>query len=261
MHLWCTFFVSRPMFADVQLHGLHSVINGLLPNWSVELRAARDEDSPKYIVVRRQGRLYDCIQQVAPPKRGLGWAVLTGSYGGLSFFVMHCEGTLPPELNETTIEVYGPSTVEGQATSAWARRIFEVLAARLPVRYARANIKGEFDAKNLVDDETGVRAIGVLLAHSLPGLYWLNYFGAPYVDLIGRERLLTEPAYEVKPVGDGVLLALDASPDAWQTAAYKEREAATIAHLGKQFFFSRSDPERKTIAPDFLVSRDRPKGD
>ena len=72
MHLWCSFFVSRPMFAGVQLDGLHSVINALLPNWSIELLAARNEDSQNYSVVGREGCLYDCIHQVAPPKRGLG---------------------------------------------------------------------------------------------------------------------------------------------------------------------------------------------
>lgn len=261
MHLWCDFYVSRPMFGEAQLDGLQSVINEMLPEWSSELRAAEDEDSPDSIAVGREGRLYDCIHRVAAPKRRLGDAMLTGAYKGLSFFLHHSDRTLPPELNEMTIEVYGPSTVEGQTTSAWAREAFEALAVRLPVRYANVHMDGEFAAKNLIDDETGVEAVGVDITDAIPGLYWLNYFGAPYLDLIGRERLLTSPAHEVKPVGDGVLIALDSSADAWQTAAYQQREQAVIAHLGKQFFFSRHDPARQTVAPDFSDYDNRPNND
>ena len=261
MHLWCKFYVSRPMFDEAQLDGLQSVINELLPQWSHSLRVAKDEDAPNSIVVGRDARLYDCVYSVAPPKRRLGDAVLTGAYQGVSFFISHFNGTLPAELNRMSIEVYGPSTVEGQATSVWARAIFEALVIRLPVRYGNAHLDEEYAAKNMIDNETGVRAIGPNIADGLPGLYWLNYFGAPYVNLIGRDRLLSLPAYEVKPAGDGILLTLDPSADAWQSPAYQQREKEVIAHLGKQFFFSRWDPDRKTVAPDFRAKRDRPNGD
>lgn len=260
LHLLCEFYASRPLFAQVQLDELHDVINEFLPGWSVGLRAAKDEDSPDSVVVGRAGRLFDCIYQVAKPRRGMGAVVLTGAYDGVSYFMTHCEGNPPPELNEVTIEVYGPSTVEGQPTSVWARTFFEALTVRLPINYGNAHLEEEFAAKNMIDDETGARAIGRRLGKSLPGLYWLNYFGRPYLDLMGRERLLSAPACEVKPVGDGVLVALDASPDAWQSADYRHREQETIAHLGKQFFFSRSDPDRQTIAPDFRSPRDRIPG-
>lgn len=256
MHLLCEFFVSRPLFAQEQLDALQQTIDELLPSWSVGLRVARDENSPNGIVVGRADRLFSCIHQVARPKRGMGSAVLTGSYEGVSFFLTHCEGEPPPELNELTIEVYGPPTVEGQPTSAWARAFFEAMTVRLPISYGNVHSAEEFAAKNMIDDETGVRAVGRLLGKSLPGLYWLNYFGRPYVDLMGRERLLSAPAYEAKPAGDGVLVMLDASPESWQTIAYRHREQATLAHLGKQFFFSHSDPDRKTIAPDFRSPRD-----
>ena len=128
MHLWCNFYVSRPLFADAQLDGLQSVINQLLPDWSADLRVAKDEDSPHPMLVGRAGRLHESLHQVAPPKRRLGSAVLTGAYKGLSFFLQHFEGTLPPELNDFSVEVYGPWTVEGQATSIWAKRFFEAVA-------------------------------------------------------------------------------------------------------------------------------------
>lgn len=251
MHLWCGFYVSEPLFGESQLDGLQFVINEVLPDWSRGLRAAKDEDSEDGIAVGRGGRLHDCIHRVAAPKRGLGDAVISGAYQGLSFFLVHSDRTLPPELNEVAIEVYRLSTVENKTTSAWAREAFGAIVARLPIRYANAYADEEYYAKNMIDDETGVRAIGANITHATPGLYWLNFFGAPYVDLMGRERLLSAPAYEVKPVDDGVLIALDEAADGWQSEAYRRRERAVIAHLGEQYFFSRHDPERKTVAPDF----------
>jgi hypothetical protein len=258
MHLWCKFYVSRPLFDAAQLDVLQSVINETLPQWSSELRVAMYEHSRKHFVVGRQARLFDGVHQVAPPKQRFGCAVLTGAYKNLSFFLDHCESRVPVELNKMAVEVYGPFMIEGQATSAWARGFFEAIAAQLPVRYGNARTSEEYDAKNMVDDETGAYAIGANVNKAIPGLYWLNYFGGPYVDLIGRERLLSAPAYDVKPVGDGVLIALDSSAESWQSEPYVEREQAVINHLGPQYFFSRLHPDRQMTAPNFAAYRDRP---
>jgi hypothetical protein len=256
MHLWCGFYVDQPLFDEAQLDGLQSVINAILPEWSTELSVARDEDARDRVVLRRDGRLYDSVRRVAAPRRGLGSAVLTGTYGDLSCYLQHSDRTLPPESNEMVIEVYELSTIESKTTSAWARETFEAMVARLPIRYANAYADEEYYAKNMIDDETGVRAIGAKITYATPGLYWLNFFGRPYVDLIGRERLLSAPGYDVRPVDDGVLIALDRSPDSWQTAAYREREQAVVEHLGQEYFFSRHDPSRKTIAPAFRQRKD-----
>ena len=213
--------------------------------------ASHDENSRKRLVIEQTGRLHAGVHRIAPVRDDFGDVVLTGAYKGLAFFMYHSKPTLPVELNRMSAEVYGLDVVEGQSTSAWARHFVERMVACMPVRYGSAWTDEEYEAKNMVNDETGVYAIGADVNHEIPGLYWLNYFGGPYVELIGRERLLSAPAYEVKPVGDGVLIALDASAESWQNEAYVEREQAVIAHLGKQYFFSRHDPDRQTIAPDF----------
>jgi hypothetical protein len=251
MHLWCAFYVSRPIFGEAQLDELQRVIEEILPHWSSGMSVAKDEDSKDRIAVGHDDRLHDCLHRVAPPKRGLGSAVLFGAQRDLAFYLQHSEPALPPESNEIAIEIYRLPTVENQTASAWAREAFEAIAARLPIRYANAYADEEYYAKNMIDDETGVRAIGAKITRATPGLYWLNFFGRPYVDLIGNERLLSAPACEVKSVDDGVLIALDSSADAWTTAAYQQREQAVIEHLGRQYFFSRHDPARQTVAPDF----------
>lgn len=97
MHLWCVFFISRPLFGEAELDGLQSAIDELLPQWSSELRATQGEDSPAGAAVGRGARLYQAIHELAPRKRGVGNAVLTGAYDGLSFFLTHSGRALPPE--------------------------------------------------------------------------------------------------------------------------------------------------------------------
>jgi hypothetical protein len=258
MHLWCGFYLARPTLDEPQVDILQSVINELLPQWSRALRVAKGEESPASIVVGREGRLHDCLRRIAASRRGIGRAVLTGAYNGLSLFLRHADGTLPAEINKVTLETYGLSSVEGEPLSLWARSMVEAISCLLPTRYANAYLDKEYAAKNRVHDEEGVRAIGPNLADGLPGLYWLNFFGAPYVELMGRQRLLSAPAYEVKPVGDGVLIALDSTASAWQNPEYKKREQEVIEHLGKKFFFSRHEPDRELVAPDFRSHRDSP---
>jgi hypothetical protein len=254
MHIWCRFYLSRPVFGETQLDELQRVVQGLLPEWSTGLSVAKDEDSKERVAIGKSDRLHGCLHRVAAPKRGLGSAVLAGAYPGLSFFLDHSDPTLPPEVNMLAVEIHELSTVEGRAPSAWARDAFAAIAKGLSVRYGNARAREEYYQKNMVDDESGVRAIGANITYATPGLYWLNFFGRPYLDLIGRERLLSAPAYEVTPIDDGVLIALDSSADAWQTAAY--REQAVIEHLGQQYFFSRLDPTRQTVAPDFRAYRE-----
>jgi hypothetical protein len=201
--------------------------------------------------VGRDGDLAQGIHQAAPSKHGLGLVILKGAYEGLTFYLDHCDETLPPELNYVSVEIYCLMTVENCSPPEWAWSFFEETVSALPVRYANVRSSEEFSAKNLINDAEGLRAVGVKLDVSLPGLYWLNYFGRPYIKFIGEDRLLSAPTFAARKVGNGVLLALDDSPLNWQSAAYREREAATITHIGRQYFFLKDEPGRRLIAPDF----------
>ncbi|MGD9720829.1 MAG: hypothetical protein AB7O59_14155 [Pirellulales bacterium] len=257
MRLVSHIFFSQPLFTEAQLDGLQAILNDLLPFWTKGLRVARYEHSPDKELVGRDNRLFDRLYHAAPPKRTLGEAVLTGVYSGLSFYLSHCQGTLPPVLNDMSVEVYELARIEGKRAFDTTRDLFEAFVTRLPVRYANVRSSDEYDAKNILDDDSGVQAIGADIEVAIPGLYWLNYFGPPYVEMLGRERLLTAPAFEAKALGDGVLLALDESPEAWQQPSYRQREQDVVNHLGPHYFFSRRDPDRKTIAPDFYAFRAR----
>ena len=250
MHIWSKFYISRPLFAQDLLDCLQGIMASKLPQWSGALSVAENDDSPP-VAVSAAASLYDCLSKMMSSKSRLGSAVVTGDYDRLAFYLNYVDGAFPPELNRLAVELYNLEPMEGEDPVVRIKDLFKAISGQMPIRYANARDDEEFRAKNMIDDETGVEAIGVDITEAIPGLYWLNYFGAPYVELIGRERLLTAPAFEVRALGEGVMLAMDQSPNNWQPSAYHDREQAVIAHLGQQYFFSRWDPDRKTIARDF----------
>ncbi len=152
--------------------------------------------------------------------------------------------------NRIAIEVRKKKIGDDDAVE-WAEAITRDLCATLSPWYARANSTGEYRSKN-IDDTTGaVRAVGVDVAGGLPGLYWINFFGAPYVDLLGRDRLLTAPGDCIQEVGGGVLLRLSPNPLSWTSDAYRAVERSVLQHLGERYFFSKSEPTRPSIATPF----------
>ena len=232
MHLWLKFYIERPMFEEEQLGALQSQINRHLAAWASELRVGVHEDSPDPTLLMPHQSLYEAASQASPVRFGLSSFTISGSYEGLAFFINGCRSTLPPELNEFSVEIFERDRIEQHSAADWARNFFAQAVAHLPVRYANCHLAEEFNAKNMVRTPELTTAIGVQVDKAVPGFYWLNYFGIPFVKLIGREALLSAPAYKVEPVGDGVLIALSESPDEWANAAYRERENAVITCIG-----------------------------
>ena len=249
-HLWLKFYVARSLHEREQLDALHDLIGHHLSNWSQGLAVAKEDRDSGAKKVEGRG-LFEAIQEFAPPKFGLANMVLSGSYEGVWLYVESSRSALPPESNRLSIEIIDRAEVEGQDPTTWAREFFRALPAVLPVRYGIGHSAEEFEAKNIDKAGGGVRAAGVGLSKSLPGLYWLNFFGPPYVRLTGEERLLAAPAPDVERVDNGVLIALDTDPSHWTLPAYHEKEKNTIDHIGRECFFSRDQPERETKAPDF----------
>lgn len=96
-----------------------------------------------------------------------------------------------------------------------------------------------------------IEAVGRDFSRYLPGLFWRNYFGPPYCDLIGLERLVATPTANARKVGDGVELGFDFDPKSWDTPAYRSAQERAGDWLGRDFFFDRNDPARPTRAPNW----------
>jgi hypothetical protein len=79
---------------------------------------------------------------------------------------------------------------------------------------------------------------------ALPTLFWANVIGLPFVDLIGRDRLLAAPVHRATELGHGAVY-LQLTPELADIAdaypAFDRVRAQAIEHLGRDAFY---DPAR-----------------
>jgi hypothetical protein len=94
------------------------------------------------------------------------------------------------------------------------------------------------------------------LKKRLPDLFWLTVFGAPYVRLFGREKLLSAPASKVESVSDDIVLLQlsDSLTDVEQLPRELEDVRLRVkSHLGHNAFFEPGLPtDHNYRAPQFI---------
>ncbi|HEX7131705.1 MAG TPA: hypothetical protein VF228_03985 [Iamia sp.] len=185
-------------------------------------------------------------------ERFLGSAELRGSGPELTIVVSVDEMVVAPlgrKLtlgNDVAIQVRR-ARVEGGPSADWLRSTFATLCRELSPAWGCAQHSIEYWAK-VMNDGPGAEAIGRDFGRYLPGVFWLNYFGRPYVDLLGT-RLSSAPGAEA--VGDGVLIAVGDDPRSWDEPAAVAGEQLVRDHLGPELFFSKGEPDRIGIVPDW----------
>lgn len=81
----------------------------------------------------------------------------------------------------------------------------------------------------------------------LSGCYWLNFLGAPYVEMLGAERLARVPARETRWADGGVLYRLYELPTNWQANEALVLEAQSA--LGEDLFIDPQNADKRTRAP------------
>jgi hypothetical protein len=91
-----------------------------------------------------------------------------------------------------------------------------------------------------------------------PELQWMNFFGKPYIDLFGKEKLLSAPAYRVESLGSNVI-AIQTTDNVFEPIPDTVREKIK-RYLGENAFVWNGkrawDYNKKTdnIAPHFNFS-------
>jgi hypothetical protein len=269
IHLdWCP---KSFLLADRQLDLVQEILREHAPKWSAGLHLYRYPRQRHPIEVTAPGALAEIVRNatVREPQyyqqlrdRGCPSVRVTGSaeLRGVDSSLVVVVG-----VDEYPIAACGDEwhwgnglsititrrRVEGMDAVAWSARVFESVCEALSPWHAFGTAFAEFDAKNMSHEGGGLAAIGRNIAAGLPGLYWVNFFGQPYRELIGRDRLFTAPAHQVREVDDGVLLMIHPEPQAWDTPEYRMAEDRILAHVGRRFFFAREDPDRETAAPPF----------
>ncbi len=120
--------------------------------------------------------------------------------------------------------------------------------------------RAHFDSEGLTKDDV-LLLTHLKLRQALPTLHWLTALGPAYVDLFGRERVLTTPVHRSRELDTGaVLLQLTAGirdpyDDFDAYAAARER---AMDHLGRDAFRSRATPSCGYRAPDVWTPPEKP---
>lgn len=138
--------------------------------------------------------------------------------------------------------------VEGRSGPEWLRSAFEALCGELSPAWGAAYHPVEYWSK-VMSDEPPVRPVGRDFGRFLPGVFWLNFFGPPYVDLLGEQPLRSAPNAE--PVGNGVLVAIGDDPRQWDDPATVSLGQTLRDHLGPELFFTKGDTDRLGVVPNW----------
>lgn len=84
------------------------------------------------------------------------------------------------------------------------------------------------------------------ITYSIADVHWINFFGPPYVEMMGKEKLMSAPCHEAVMLSDGgVMLVL--TPDGAESASKEGRRRAEAVkeHLGREYFFHPSDGKNR----------------
>jgi hypothetical protein len=92
------------------------------------------------------------------------------------------------------------------------------------------------------------------LREGLPDMPWAMLFGPPYVELFGRERLLTTPAARAEEMAGGVYVQLtaDIKDVVVRRDSYLEAQTVAKAHLDSGAFLRKDTPPDQLRVPEFL---------
>lgn len=210
----------------------------------VVLRAAAERGETYRALVAQHG---------AGDERLFGSVELRGASPDLTVVISVDERRVSPlgdalQLGNTLALQLRRSRVQGKPASAWAVGAMHDLAGTTSPAWGAISSGEEYDAK-VMSDGAGVATVGRDFGRYLPGLFTANFFGRPYVDLIGRERLLAVRG--ARPVDDGVLIMAGEDPAEWNSAERRSREDELLEHLGREHFFSKTAMPAMTRAPDW----------
>jgi hypothetical protein len=245
---------------DADLGVLQEELVRLAPKWSTRLRVWRgprdqrpiDPADPAALgrtvlaAAGERGATYQRLVTEHGPgqfERMSGSAELRGAGPELVVIVSVDELVLSPmgtrKLlgNRIALQVRRPS-VAGRSGSAWLAETFETLCARLAPAWGHAEHPAEYWAK-VMSQSPRIEAIGRDFGRYLPGVFWLNFFGAAYTERIGAERFAALPPEFTTTVATGRLVRLATAPLTWSTPDYAIDERLVRDTLGRHHFFEK----------------------
>lgn len=150
--------------------------------------------------------------------------------------------------NSITFQLITDST-EGVLSSGVCEKLFLSACERFQPSYARICDQKEYEVKNMLDSPS-IMAVGVDISRYLPGLYWGNYFGVKYKQLLVGDKLLNCGAQRSFALGQGIAMFLSEKINTWSLPEYQNIEAKVLKCVGKEYFFGKSDRLMPSIGLD-----------
>jgi hypothetical protein len=262
---------DRYLGAAEELDVLQELLMAVVPRWGRRLRALGSTMDRVQVDVTQPGALRAAVLEIAT-RRGPTYRQLVERYGPgdeRQAGSVELRGSGPElvvviSVDERVVSVLGETTqlgnsvalqirrprIEGRDGADWAQDVLEILCDRLSPVWGGGGHPAEYWAK-VMTERPSVRALGWDLGRYLPGVLWLNFFGQPYGRLVGVDRLRSTPTSRVVSIDTGVLIGLGLEPSKWDTVEYAAAEQRVRDHLGANLFFSKAEPNRPTVAPQF----------
>ncbi len=246
--------------SDADLAVLQQELVRLAPKWSTRLRVWRgprdqrpiDPDDPAALggavlaAVDERGATYQRLVAEhgrGPFERLTGSAELRGAGPELVVvvsvdeIVLSTMGTSKQFGNQIALQVRRPN-VAGRPGTDWLAETFETLCVRLAPAWGHAEHPAEYWAK-VMSQSPRIEAIGRDFGRYLPGVFWLNFFGAAYTERIGAEHFAALPPEFTTTVATGRLVRLASTPLTWTTPDYAIDERLVRDTLGRHHFFEK----------------------
>jgi len=145
---------------------------------------------------------------------------------------------------------------------AW---VIGICTAPVSVVCARAQSNPEQTSKleSRLTRTDGGLARGVIAKkppEAITDIVWLNVFGKPYVDLIGRDKLLSCPCYKVEELSNGaIVIQVSETPYDFGTQEYSEMCDKIKRQIGLQYFFDWDNPDKECPMPKLDIEYVKPR--
>jgi hypothetical protein len=125
--------------------------------------------------------------------------------------------------------------------------------------YGRIHLSRDaIEMATVQDPRYGRTIVPVDLKKGLPGIYWANFFGPEYVELIKRRKLLCAPCEDIRELSDGGVLVLTASsPLDPSSEVNRRRQQAVQDFLGEDIFYHWRQSNKSKV-PRFRFDRPDP---
>lgn len=123
-------------------------------------------------------------------------------------------------------------------------RIFESLIREFTPAYA------------YIGSWAGFLRQGCAVWASIPGIYWMNYFGQEYVDFIGRDRILSCGWVKTEPFGNGIMTWTSPELD-MPDEVRAHMETLYQNRLGAEYFKQPGEEFAAAIPPELEKIKER----